>query len=151
MSQSDPTTQATQSCEIVNPADTAAPGGGLDPEKTVLADHCNPSLGPALEKWNQPKVNRNRYLATVFGLTIMGLNDACLGALIPYVRSHSLSVLVGAYPSQHGRHIDTQTDRETEREREREKCIPDDNKLQSYRLNLPSPLTNHIPGALHVC
>lgn len=110
MSHSDPTTQASQACQNVSIADKAAPGGGLDPEKKVLADRCNPSLGPVLEKWNEPRVNRNRYLATVFGLTVMGLNDACLGALIPYVRSPALcSRRVGALPStawsphQHGR------------------------------------------------
>lgn len=91
MSHSDSTTQATKPCQSIIAADTAAPPGGSDPEKIVLADDCNLSLGPAaLEKWNQPSVNRNRYLATVFGLTVMGLNDACLGALIPYVRSPSL-------------------------------------------------------------
>lgn len=94
MSHPDSTTQATEPCQSIIPANTAtaAPAGGSDPEKTSLADDCNPSLGPALEKWNQPSVNRNRYLATVFGLTVMGLNDACLGALIPYVRSQSPSL-----------------------------------------------------------
>lgn len=91
MSHSDTIKQATEPCQSIIPTDTAAPVGDSDPEKTVLAGDCNSSLGPAaLEKWNQPSVNRNRYLATVFGLTVMGLNDACLGALIPYVRSLSL-------------------------------------------------------------
>lgn len=40
-----------------------------------------------LEEWSQPRVNRYRYLATVFGLGVMGMNDACLGALLPYVRT----------------------------------------------------------------
>ena len=37
----------------------------------------DPSAG--LEKWNEPKLNAYRYLATNFGLLIMGMNDACLG------------------------------------------------------------------------
>lgn len=40
-----------------------------------------------LEGWSRPSVNRYRYLATVFGLGVMGMNDACLGALLPYVRT----------------------------------------------------------------
>lgn len=44
------------------------------------------SSTPELERWNLPAENRIRYLATVFGLVVMGMNDACLGALLPYVR-----------------------------------------------------------------
>lgn len=39
-----------------------------------------------MEKWNEPSVNRNRYFATIVSLTVMGMNDACIGALVPYVR-----------------------------------------------------------------
>lgn len=49
-----------------------------------LATSDNTST-PELERWNQPRVNRGRYLATVFGLAVMGMNDACVGALLPYV------------------------------------------------------------------
>lgn len=87
MTQSDTTTQDTPPCHSDGPADTAAcSGSGPDPEKAGLAPSSAP-MAPALEKWNQPSVNRNRYFATVLGLTVMGLNDACLGALIPYVRA----------------------------------------------------------------
>lgn len=61
----------------------------LDPDpgpcllQTVLG---NESVSPVLDKWNEPKVNRLRYLATVAGLVLMGLHDAAIGALIPYVR-----------------------------------------------------------------
>lgn len=64
------------------------------PDKARLAPSIASPVAPALEKWNQPSVNRNRYFATVFGLTVMGLNDACLGALIPYVRSRLSVCLV---------------------------------------------------------
>lgn len=62
---------------------------GPSPEKTAgeLAT-SDDSITSDLEKWNQPTVNRGRYLATVFGLAVMGMNDACIGALIPYVRFH---------------------------------------------------------------
>lgn len=53
-------------------------------DKTELAT-SDESSTPELERWNQPGVNRGRYLATVFGLAVMGMNDACVGALIPYV------------------------------------------------------------------
>lgn len=68
-----------------------------DPEKETVVEprpepclhrtgHDNDSVSPVLDKWNEPKVNRIRYLATVLGLVIMGLHDAAIGALIPYVR-----------------------------------------------------------------
>jgi hypothetical protein len=72
----------------------------LDPDRrpclvqTVL-DNESESVLPVLDKWNEPKVNRLRYLATVAEMVIMGLHDAATGALIPYVR-HSISLIVNA-------------------------------------------------------
>lgn len=53
------------------------------------------SVLPVLDKWNEPKVNRLRYLATIAEMVVMGLHDAATGALIPYVR-HSISLTVNA-------------------------------------------------------
>lgn len=59
-----------------------------------LTDHLTT---PVLERWNHPSENRNRYFATVFGLIVMGLNDACLGAYLfrtySILRSHSCLLL----------------------------------------------------------
>ncbi|KUI59936.1 Bypass of stop codon protein 6 [Cytospora mali] len=73
---------------------TARPHTGFpDPEKGAVMEpgpcllQTSPDNGstlPDLEKWDEPKVNRFRYLATVAGLVIMGLHDAATGALIPY-------------------------------------------------------------------
>ncbi|KAF7540231.1 hypothetical protein G7Z17_g12249 [Cylindrodendrum hubeiense] len=38
-----------------------------------------------LERWNSPQINTYRFLAANFAMLIMGMNDACLGALIPYI------------------------------------------------------------------
>lgn len=62
------------------------PADPADPEKTELSSSGNAPTA-VLEKWNHPSVNRNRYFATVFGLWVMGMNDACLGALLPRVRT----------------------------------------------------------------
>lgn len=84
-----PCPPATDLAAHADGAAAPAPASPGNLEKAVSADSSSASEpeAPALEKWNQPTVNRNRYFATVFGLTVMGLNDACLGALIPYVRS----------------------------------------------------------------
>lgn len=91
------TKEDAQPCHSDVPSVPSGPSGdSSDLEKAVLARSSASPVAPALEKWNQPGVNRNRYFATVFGLTVMGLNDACLGALIPYVRSR-LSCPVSVY------------------------------------------------------
>jgi len=38
-----------------------------------------------LERWNHPRVNVYRTFACFMGFTVMGLNDAAYGALIPYL------------------------------------------------------------------
>jgi len=40
---------------------------------------------PALQRWNHPRINIYRYLATLFSFINMGFNDAAYGALIPYL------------------------------------------------------------------
>lgn len=88
---------------LLHTVDVAArmPSAGPGLEKVVSAHPIAP-LVPALEMWNHPSVNRNRYFATVFGLIVMGLNDACLGALIPYVRSRpSFYLPVPVFVSEH--------------------------------------------------
>ncbi|KAI0484004.1 hypothetical protein GGR56DRAFT_611884 [Xylariaceae sp. FL0804] len=41
-----------------------------------------------LERWNEPAINRYRYLATNLCFVIMGMNDASTGALIPYIEPY---------------------------------------------------------------
>ncbi|KAI6714917.1 major facilitator superfamily transporter [Diplocarpon mali] len=41
-----------------------------------------------LERWNQPKINAYRYLSALFTFVIMGMNDAAIGALIPYLEDY---------------------------------------------------------------
>jgi hypothetical protein len=38
-----------------------------------------------LEQWNSPRINSYRFYATNLSFLIMGMNDASLGALLPYV------------------------------------------------------------------
>jgi hypothetical protein len=37
------------------------------------------------ERWNRPRINAYRFAVTLYSFTIMGMNDAVIGALIPYV------------------------------------------------------------------
>jgi hypothetical protein len=40
---------------------------------------------PALERWNEPRINKYRYLATLYSFIIMGMNDAAIGVSIPWL------------------------------------------------------------------
>lgn len=40
------------------------------------------------QQWNEPRINVYRYLATLLGFIIMGMNDAANGALIPYLETY---------------------------------------------------------------
>ena len=42
------------------------------------------------ERWNNPKINTYRLAAIFYAFIIFGMNDAALGALIPYVGPNSL-------------------------------------------------------------
>lgn len=40
------------------------------------------------ESWNNPPINTSRFLSTNLSFMIMGMNDACIGALIPYMLTY---------------------------------------------------------------
>jgi hypothetical protein len=40
------------------------------------------------ETWKYPVINRLRVAACLWSFTVLGANDAAVGALIPYVRHH---------------------------------------------------------------
>ncbi|KAI1323854.1 tRNA wybutosine-synthesizing protein [Xylariaceae sp. FL0255] len=41
-----------------------------------------------LEKWNDPPENKYRYLVVNFAFIILGMNDAAIGALLPYMETY---------------------------------------------------------------
>ncbi|EXJ55269.1 hypothetical protein A1O7_08195 [Cladophialophora yegresii CBS 114405] len=43
---------------------------------------------PRLQKWNSPRINMWRCLATFYSFIILGANDAAYGALIPYLETY---------------------------------------------------------------
>jgi hypothetical protein len=43
---------------------------------------------PHLQKWNSPRINMWRCLATFYSFIILGANDAAYGALIPYLEEY---------------------------------------------------------------
>lgn len=57
--------------------DTSA--GALPPPTTAV---------PQLQKWNSPRINVWRCLATFYSFIILGANDAAYGALIPYLEKY---------------------------------------------------------------
>ncbi|KAF7559306.1 hypothetical protein G7046_g4849 [Stylonectria norvegica] len=62
----------------------------------VLAENAEPqpTFGDdgvsveALQRWNSPRINTYRFCAANFSFVIMGMNDACIGALIPYIEPY---------------------------------------------------------------
>ncbi|KAK8106819.1 Bypass of stop codon protein 6 [Apiospora kogelbergensis] len=42
----------------------------------------------SVEKWNEPRINIYRLLVTNYSFIIMGMSDACLGPLIPYIEEY---------------------------------------------------------------
>ncbi|ETS82315.1 hypothetical protein PFICI_07317 [Pestalotiopsis fici W106-1] len=43
---------------------------------------------PSLERWNDPQINAWRFIVTNYSFILMGMNDACVGALIPYIEPY---------------------------------------------------------------
>jgi hypothetical protein len=43
---------------------------------------------PQLQKWNSPRINMWRCLATFYSFIILGANDGAYGALIPYLETY---------------------------------------------------------------
>jgi len=52
--------------------------GALPPPSTAT---------PQLQKWNTPRINMYRVLATFYSFVILGANDGAYGALIPYLET----------------------------------------------------------------
>lgn len=48
-------------------------------EVSPQATDEDPGFVNGLERWNQPRVNAFRFIATLLSLFIMGMNDACIG------------------------------------------------------------------------
>ncbi|KAJ5169242.1 uncharacterized protein N7482_004836 [Penicillium canariense] len=55
---------------------------------TDTGSNESPNMFHALEKWNHPRINVYRSLATFWSFLVMGANDAAYGALIPYLESY---------------------------------------------------------------
>ena len=55
----------------------------LDTNQTLPSPTTTPE--ESLDKWNSPRINLYRTLATCWGMLVMGMNDATYGAIIPYL------------------------------------------------------------------
>lgn len=87
---------------MISPDHDLEKSGGVDVQRE---DH---SPKPSLERWNEPRTNLYRFLVTNYSFIIMGMNDSCLGALIPYVRTHNHNNRVpGLTEERRSRHTTT--------------------------------------------
>ncbi|KAH6656200.1 major facilitator superfamily domain-containing protein [Truncatella angustata] len=79
--------QTTQNSKVLDT--TTVAHQSHDAEK---ADEQEPppaqSTKPSLERWNHPRINMFRFLVTNYSFIIMGMNDACVGALLPYIEAY---------------------------------------------------------------
>ncbi|RMJ28467.1 Mfs transporter [Aspergillus sp. HF37] len=57
-------------------------------EELQAEENPPPAAVNAMERWNQPRSNVYRTLATFWTFLVMGANDAVYGALIPYLESY---------------------------------------------------------------
>ncbi|KAF5011492.1 hypothetical protein FDECE_2411 [Fusarium decemcellulare] len=61
--------------------------GIVQPIPQPIADDSTES-NIELEHWNSPRINAYRYYVTNLSFLIMGMNDGCLGALLPYIETY---------------------------------------------------------------
>jgi len=79
---------------IVSPKLNTTDGGRTlaDGENTQDRNETLPSPTTAsaeqLEAWNNPRINISRFLAVLWSFTVMGMNDAAYGAVIPYLEEY---------------------------------------------------------------
>jgi len=59
-----------------------------DYEEATLPSPTTANTAPQLQRWNYPRSNIFRVLATFWCFTILGANDAAYGALIPYLEAY---------------------------------------------------------------
>ena len=70
----------TSSQNISTPLDEAHEG--------ILPSPITANTTPQLQRWNHPRINLFRVLATFWDFMILGANDAAYGALIPYMETY---------------------------------------------------------------
>ncbi|CAM1509213.1 Fc.00g029520.m01.CDS01 [Cosmosporella sp. VM-42] len=82
----------SKTAEAVNPSSLShiphekSSTGNAEPH--VIPGDNESSSNDGLERWNSPRINTYRFCASNLSLLIMGMNDACIGALIPYIETY---------------------------------------------------------------
>lgn len=71
-----------------HPVVASAPSAPVRDGEAVEALPIPQSTATALERWNKPRTNAYRTMATLFAFLVMGANDAAYGALVPHLESH---------------------------------------------------------------
>lgn len=93
------------SLSIVSPGDASCIASGSkdhaeleynDVEKNQSA-LCEEVIAPShavesLERWNSSNTIRYRYFVTLLDMFVLGMNDAAIGALVPYVSDYGQSL-----------------------------------------------------------
>lgn len=82
MSASSPSPDTAQREKIAVSDTPPQPLGDKEPHEGIVPEVATEDDGGStdgLERWNSPRINTYRFLATNLAMLIMGMNDACLG------------------------------------------------------------------------
>lgn len=84
-------TPPIQAPTTVEEKPSTLPLRGHDPEKvedsTTTDEDANASPAETKQRWNGSSTNIFRFLSTIYSFILLGMTDAVLGALLPYVRN----------------------------------------------------------------
>ncbi|KAE8352292.1 major facilitator superfamily domain-containing protein [Aspergillus coremiiformis] len=58
------------------------------PSPEECTQQATPAISPETERWNHPRSNMLKTMATFWSFLVMGANDAAYGPLIPYLEKH---------------------------------------------------------------
>lgn len=65
---------------------TTSRGPTLSPDTPpAMPEEETTSIPTTVWRWNDPHINVYRFFAALYSFMVLGMNDACLGPLIPYV------------------------------------------------------------------
>ncbi len=64
-----------------------------DEEAATAASPPSPRSEEVKQRWNESPQNIFRFLSTIYSFTLLGMSDAVIGALLPYVSFHSLMLI----------------------------------------------------------
>lgn len=76
-----------KSTQQTSPAARSSKDGGVGIQRDLEAVTTPTSAALALQRWNEPRGNIGRFVASFYSMFVYGLSDAAPGSALPYVSS----------------------------------------------------------------